>query len=155
MNIAPTLAKRLASLNISYDVIHHDYSVSNSKSARSAHIPTSKMVKPVIFEDFKGYVMALVPADQKVQVKQLNTITNRRMKLSSEAEIDKLFSDCELGAIPPVGDAYGITTIVDTQLSYCNNVYIESGTHTELLHLSGRSFKRLMAKAFHAPICPH
>ena len=155
MNIAPTLAKQLASLDIAYDVIHHRYSDSNIKSAHAAHIPTSKMVKPVIFEDDKGYVMALVPANQHVKIRELNMLMNRHMGLATESEISHLFSDCELGAIPPVGEAYGMQTIVDNHLDDCNNVYIEAGNHTDLLHLSGRSFRKLMAKARHASICLH
>ena len=155
MNIAPTLAKQLASLDIAYDVIHHRYSDSNIKSAHAAHIPTSKMVKPVIFEDDQGYVMALVPANQHVKIRELNMLMNRHMGLATEYKISQLFSDCELGAIPPVGEAYGMQTIVDNHLDDCNNVYIEAGNHTDLLHLSGRSFKKLMAKARHAPICLH
>lgn len=155
MNIAPTLAKQLASLDIAYDVIHHPYSDSNLNSANAAHIPSSKMVKPVIFEDDKGYVMALVPADRHVKIRELNMHMNRHMGLATESEIDQLFADCELGAIPPVGDAYGMQTVVDSHLDNCNNVYIEAGNHTDLLHLSGRSFKKLMANAQHASICIH
>lgn len=155
MNIAPTLAKQLASLDIAYDVIHHRYSDSNIKSAHSAHIPTSKMVKPVIFEDDQGYVMALVPANQHVKIRELNKYMNRHMGLATEDEIYKLFADCEMGAIPPVGEAYGMKTVVDSHLQDCNNVYIEAGNHTDLLHLSGRSFKKLIANAPHASICIH
>ena len=155
MNIAPTLAKKLTSLDIPYDVIHHRYSDSNIKSAHAAHIPTSKMVKPVIFEDDKGYVMALIPANQHVKIRDLNKCINRHMGLATEEEIYKLFADCEMGAIPPVGDAYGMQTVVDNHLHDSNNVYIEAGNHTDLLHLSGRSFKKLIANAPHAPICVH
>ena len=155
MNIAPTLAKQLASLDIAYDVIHHNYSDSNIKSAHAAHIPASKMVKPVIFEDDIGYVMALIPANKHVKIRELNNYMNRHMGLATEDELYQLFSDCEMGAIPPVGEAYGMQTVVDNHLDDCNNVYIEAGNHTDLLHLSGRSFQKLMVNARHASICIH
>lgn len=155
MNIAPTLAKQLDSLDITYDVIHHQFSDSNIKSAHAAHIPTSKMVKPVIFEDDKGYVMALVPANRHIKIRELNMLMNRRMGLATESRIFQLFNDCEQGAIPPVGEAYGMQTVVDSSLDSCNNLYIEAGNHTDLLHISGKSFRKLMTNAQHASICIH
>jgi len=155
MDIAPTLVRALAQHGIAYDIISHHYSDSCINVAHSAHIPEHKMVKPVILEDDYGYVMALIPANQHVKIRELNKHLNRQMGLSTEEEIKHLFSDCDLGAIPPVGDAYGMEVVVDYELDDCDDVYIEAGNHTNLLHLSGNSFKKLMANSRHAPICVH
>ncbi len=155
MNIAPTLDNELSRLSIEYDTIHHSYSDSCLQAANMAHIPASKMVKPVILEDDQGYVMALVPANRHLKIRELNMYLNRHMGLATETELSRLFEDCERGAIPPIGDAYGIPTVVDYQLDDCNDVYIEAGNHTDLLHLSGSAFRKLMKDSGHAPICIH
>lgn len=155
MNIAPTLARQLSDLGINYDTINHSYAYTTLHAAHSAHIPAYKMVKPVVLEDDKGYVMALVPSNQYVRIRELNMLLNRKMGLATEDEIAKLFRDCDRGAIPPVGDAYGMTTVVDYNLDDCNDVYIESGNHTDLLHLSGSAFRKLVENARHAHICIH
>ena len=155
MDIAPTLVKQLAHLGIAYDIIPHHYSDSSINVAHAAHIPEHKMVKPVILEDDKGYVMALVPANQHVKIRELNMYLNRQMGLATEQEIKHLFSDCDLGAIPPIGDAYGMEVVCDYELDNCDDVYIEAGNHTDLLHLSGESFRKLMSNSKHAPICVH
>jgi len=155
MDIAPTLVKQLAKHGIAYDTVHHHYSNSSLNSAHSAHIPAANLVKPVILEDDNGFVMALIPANQHLMIRELNMFLNRNMGLAREAELSELFNDCELGAIPPVGEAYGMETVVDYNFDECNDVYIEAGNHTDLLHLSGRSFRRLMESAHHASICIH
>lgn len=155
MDIAPTLVSELARQDISYDIIHHHHSDSSINVAHSAHIPAYKMVKPVILEDELGYVMALIPANQHVKIRELNMHLNREMGLATEEQIEHLFSDCEIGAIPPIGDAYGLEMVMDYDLDDCDDVYIEAGNHTDLLHLSGESFQKLMVNSQRAPICIH
>ncbi|MCK5395143.1 MAG: YbaK/EbsC family protein [Gammaproteobacteria bacterium] len=155
MNISPTLTKELAKHGIAYDIISHDHANSSLHAANSAHIPSAKMVKPVILEDDLGYVMALVPANQYVKINKLNMILNRNMGLATEADLNNVFPDCELGAIPPVGDAYGMFTVVDYDLDECDDVYIEAGNHTDLLHLSGSGFRELVKHSRHANIGMH
>ena len=155
MNIAPTLVKQLAKYGISYDTIHHSYSNSSLHAAHSANIPVQKMVKTVVLEDDQGYVMALVQADHYVKINELNMLLNRRMGLATETELASLFTDCEPGAIPPIGEAYGMTTVVDKNLDDCNDVYIEAGNHTDLLHISGSAFRQLVEHSRHASICVH
>ena len=77
------------------------------------------------------------------------------MGLATETELADLFTDCEPGAIPPIGEAYGMTTVVDNNLDDCNDVYIEAGNHTDLLHISGNAFRQLVEHSRHASICVH
>lgn len=155
MKIAPTLIKQLDEHGISYQIIRHTYSRSSLHAAHAANIPAEKMVKTVVLEDDQGYVMALVPANHYVKIHELNMVLNRHMGLVTEGELANLFTDCETGAIPPVGDAYGIKTVVDDNLDDCNDIYIEAGNHTDLLHISGRDFRRLVENSHHASICVH
>lgn len=155
MNIAPTLVKQLDKHGISYDIIHHGYSYSSLHAAHSANIPAQKMIKTVVLEDAQGYVMALVPANHYVKINELNMFLNRHMGLATETELAQLFTDCEPGAIPPIGSAYGMTTVVDNNLDDCNDVYIEAGNHTDLLHISGSAFRQLVEHSRHASICVH
>ena len=155
MDIAPTLVRQLAQQGIAYDIKHHSYTNTSLNTAYSASVPTSQVVKSVLLEDDNGYVMALVPANQHVKINQLNMALNRSMTLASEHELRSLFTDCEPGAIPPVGEAYGIETIVDYNFDDCSDVYIEAGNHTDLIHLSGNAFRKLMHNSQHANLCIH
>ena len=155
MNIAPTLVTELARQGIAYDIIKHPYSIFSLNTAHAAHVPDEQVVKSVVFEDDYGYVMALVPANRQVKIRELNHILKRSMGLATEQELASLFVDCDLGAIPPVGYAYDIETVVDFALDDCEDVYIEAGNHEELLHLKGNAFRKLQQNARHANICVH
>lgn len=155
MEIATTLVNQLAKLGITYDIVKHAYSSSSLQSARAAHISPAKLVKSVVLEDDKGYVMALVPANHYVKIHEINMVYNRRMGLATEHELDRIFTDCDRGAIPPVGHAYGMSTVIDYNLDECDDVYIEAGNHTDLLHLKGSGFRKLMENSQHANICMH
>ena len=155
MEIAPTLTRQLAKHGIAYDIINHSHSIFSLNTANASHIPCYKMVKSVILQDDDGYVMALVPANQRVKIKELNQLLKRTMGLATENELLELFFDCEPGAIPPIGEAYNIDTVVDFNLDDCSDVYIEAGNHEELLHLSAKVFRKLLKNARHGNICIH
>ena len=154
-NLAPSLLKLLADHGIDYDIIHHHHADSSLDVAHAAHIPADEMIKSVILEDEKGYVMALVAANQHVKIRELNHFLDRKLGLATETEIGHLFSDCEIGAIPPIGEAYGMEVVVDYDLDDREDVYLEAGNHEDLLHLSGHSFRKLMKHLRHARISIH
>jgi Ala-tRNA(Pro) deacylase len=72
---------------------------------------------------------------------------NRRLGLATDRELTDLFKDCEPGAIPPLGRAYGLETILDESLNGWQDVYFEGGDHVALVHVTGEDFLRLMADA--------
>jgi len=155
MTMATTLAQFLAQQGIDYDILPHRYTDTSLNSAQTAGIPANQMVKSVVLEDQLGYLMAVVPATEHVKIRELNKLLHRNVGLATEAELRELFSDCQLGAIPPVGQAYGLTTVVDNSLDQCQDIYFEAGDHEELIHIKGDDFRQLMKDAPHAPICMH
>lgn len=101
MNISPTLVSELAKKDIAYEIVPHRFTSLSLNSANSAHVPVEKMVKPVVLEDEDGYVMALVPSNKHVKIRELNQLLDRSMGLTTEEKIFTLFQDCAPGAIPP------------------------------------------------------
>ncbi len=69
------------------------------------------------------------------------------MSLATEEEISELFPDCETGAVPVIGAAYGIRTAVDDALEGLDDIYFKDGDHRSLVHVSGDRFHRLMEEA--------
>lgn len=152
MSISLTLQKYLAEKGIAYDVLPHRHTHNTMNAVQSAHVPPEQVAKPVILEDFHGYVMAVLPSNHRVKINRVNKLLGRKMGLATEAELEALFTDCELGAIPPLGEAYGIETVVDDSLEQCPDVYLEAGDHEDFIHLKGASFRKLMRHAQHAHI---
>ena len=155
MAMSPTLQKFLTEHAVPYEILPHTHTATSLNSASAAHVPGNKMAKSVILEDEDGYLMAVIPATEHVKIRELNQVLNRNMGLATEMELRHLFRDCEIGAIPPVGLAFGMQTIVDDSLMRCNDVYFEAGDHEELIHVKGTSFRKLMQDSMHANLCAH
>lgn len=147
MTIATSVETYLSQVGVRYDVIPHHHTSNSSRSAQAAHVPGDRLAKCVMLEDSRGYVMAVLPATRKVDLGALHRRLGRELGLAAEAELAGLFADCEPGAIPPLGDAYGIDAIVDNSLVGTQDVYFESGDHCALVHVSGSDFLKLMGDA--------
>ncbi len=147
MAVAMTLQEYLDRWGVEYDVLRHRHSSSSLETAEAAHIPGGKLAKCVMTEDYRGYLMVVVPADHQVAFDLLDEALDRRLELATEEELEDLFSDCETGAIPPLGEAYGIEVALDESLANCDEVFFEAGNHSELIHLSGEDFRDLMVGA--------
>jgi Ala-tRNA(Pro) deacylase len=150
MAIAITLQNYLASKNAHYDVMFHAPTVTSRQTARAAHIPAGSLVKSVILQDEHGFLMAVVPADCKVRITDLDHQLRRHLRLASEEELAGLFADCERGAVPPLGVAYGMETVVDHSVEAAPEVYFEGGDHQVLVHMHGEQFADLMRDAGHS-----
>ena len=155
MAIANRLRQYMKEQGVKFEVIRHPHTGSSMQSAELAHIPGDKLAKAVLLEDEQGYLMAVVPATHRLELGALHRELRRQLGLATEREIRELFWDCEAGAIPPTGAAYGIETIIDESLSEKPDVYFEGGDHEELVHVSGDQFRNLMAGVGHAHISSH
>lgn len=135
---------------LQYEVSEHRLSRSSAQTARVAHVPPRLVAKSVILEDDAGFVMAVIPADCYVRVGYLASLLGRRdLHLSDEDRIAVVFGDCDRGAVPPVGMAWGIETVVDEELVGHEVVYLEGGDHRRLLRMPGEQFAELMRAARH------
>jgi len=155
MTMATTLRDYLDREEVSYDLVEHAYTRTADDSARAAHIPGDQVAKSVLLEDEDGYVMAIIPATHRVEIGKLHKQLNRNLGLATERELDLLFDDCECGAIPAVGQAYGVDVVVDESIEENRDVYFEGGDHVGLVHVSGRDFERLMSDVPHGHFSHH
>src|SRR5882757_4382081 len=155
MTIAATVQEHLSRESVQYDVITHEHTRDSSHSAQAAHIPGDQLAKCVILEDGEGYVMAVLPATHKVDLGAVHRQLNRKLGLATDREIADLFKDCEPGAIPPLGRAYGMKTILDVTLIGSQDIYFEAGDHVALIHVTGEDFLRLVSDASRGEISHH
>ena len=155
MAISMTLQQYMQDHNIPFDVITHKKTRSSGETASVAHVSGKHLAKTVILEDELGYVMVVIPASRQVTLSAVDEQMRRRLTLATEAELPRLFSDCELGAIPPIGDAYGIETMVDDSLAEQADIYFEGGDHELLLHVSNEQFETMMSDALHGNFSRH
>jgi Ala-tRNA(Pro) deacylase len=147
MSIAYRVQDYIAEHDLAWDAVPHRGSQTSRETARLAHVLPDRVAKAVILEDRYGYVLAVIGADRRLDVSALDAALRRDLRLASESELRTLFSDCAPGAVPPVGPAYGVTTVWDESLGEKPDVYFEGGDHHTLVHMSGADFCELMRSA--------
>lgn len=152
MTISPAVHRYLNRAGIPYDLALHQRTACAIESARAAAISPDQVAKGVLLRRADGYLMATIPASCDVRLEAVGGLIRQPICLASEREVEDLFGDCEAGAVPPLGDPFGIQTIVDGQLEGLTDVYFEAGDHFSLVHLKGCDFDEIMARALHAPI---
>jgi Ala-tRNA(Pro) deacylase len=148
MAIAPTLQKYLDQ-HVTYEVIPHTPTASSMRTAEVCHIPGRRVAKGVVLRRNGGYMLAVLPATHHIRLLELRRQLGEDVDLAAESEIDRLFRDCAHGAVPSLGDCYGLETIVDNSIEDEPDVYLEGGDHATLIHLTHAQFAKLTADAMH------
>jgi len=146
MAIASAVTDYFQENSTQYDLLYHEHSESAAQSALLAHIPMSQMAKAVVLRDDQGkHLMAVLPALNRLKIKWLSDMLGCNLEFVKETELSELFQDCETGAIPAIGDAYHIDSVWDVKLIDAADIYIESGDHEQLIHMTRDQFLALMA----------
>jgi Ala-tRNA(Pro) deacylase len=154
MPIAPTLQRHLDS-NVTYDVITHDATMSSTRTAQACHVSGECLAKAIVLRHDGGYMLAVLPASHHIRLTDLKRQVGNDIALADEGEIERLFPDCALGAVPAVGECYGLDVIVDDSIQERSEIYLEGGDHTTLVHVNRAQFARLMAEARHGRFSVH
>jgi len=155
MSIPTRLSSYLDQRGAHYSICTHEHSRSSPETARTARVPPHQLAKSVVVEDESGgRIVAVVPGDRSVLLGPLSHLLDRKgLRLVDEACIASMFEDCDLGAVPALGMAWGVETVVDDELETGEIVYVEAGDHEHLLMLSGQQFHELMLEARHGRFC--
>ena len=158
MTIASTVQRYLAGQGIEYAILSHPITGSSSETAQSAHISATCIAKTVVLRDGvagDGYLLAVVPASHHLDLELVRGTLGRSVALASEQEIGRLFPDCDLGAIPPLGPAYGLDVVLDDSLAGLDEVCFEGGDHRTLVRVGGEQFREMMSGARHGRFSSH
>lgn len=142
--ISTRLKGLLEQSGIRFEVVTHDPAFTAQHLAARMHVPGREFVKAVVVHLDDRQAIAAVPAHRRVDEKALAGLAGaRRCTLATEAEFRELFPDCELGAMPPVGNLYGLDTYVDEEVTRDESVVVNAGTHAEAVRLRYADLARL------------
>ena len=124
----------------------HPIAYTAREVALAEHLPAREVAKTVVIHGDSGYHMVVVPASKLVDFQELRValgLTHARMV--PETELNRLFPDCELGAMPPVGNLYGMPVYLDSALVSEDVITFNAGTHRDVVHMATSEFRRLVS----------
>lgn len=139
------LHQLLEQQHVPYQTIRHRTAYSAQQTAEAAHVPGHELAKAVIVEIDGELAMIVQTASRMVPLGRIRAATGARdVHLVSEREFASRFPDCELGAMPPFGNLYGMDTYVTEAVSHDEEIAFNAGSHTELVRLRYSDFDRLV-----------
>jgi Ala-tRNA(Pro) deacylase len=142
---ARQLSEFLDSNAVKYVTIRHSPAYTAHEVAASAHIPGKDMAKTVIVDLDGKMAMAVLPASSRLDLDHLREATSaQQVAISDEARFRGLFPDCEVGAMPPFGNLYGLDVFVADSLAEDEEIAFNAGSHTEVVRLAYQDFERLV-----------
>ena len=146
MRMAKTVQSSLEKANCEFDIVSHPHSASSLETARVAGIPAERVAKSVILDDHHGrYLMAVLPASRHLDLSKVRG--SGEWQITRESNLAHLFNDCERGAVPALGESYGLDMVIDPLLTRQKDIYLEAGNHNNLLHMSVPQYLKMVPHA--------
>lgn len=141
----PKLKEFLDMNNVQYVVISHSVAYTAAGIAALTHIPGKELAKTVIVKVDGSLAMAVVSASQRVDLEVMKAATGApTVSLATEDEFRERFPDCEVGAMPPFGNLYGMAVYVEDGLSKDKEIAFNAGSHRELVRMAWADFEKLV-----------
>ena len=66
-----------------------------------------------------------------------------QLRMATEVELTELFPECESGAIPALGNMYGLEVWIDRSLTLNEKLLFKAGSHTETILMYYSDFDKL------------
>jgi len=150
MSIAASLQRHLSRKRVEYDVVSHPPTMASVPTAMASHVSPDSLAKGVVVRTADRYVLAVLPASRRISRADLKAELGENFAFASENELEQLFEDCAPGAIPPIGECYGLDAVVEPSICDQPDIYFEGGDHATLVHVTRTQFAKLMGGAAHA-----
>jgi Ala-tRNA(Pro) deacylase len=145
MSISRRVREYLDANDIPYEWLPHSQAYTSQEVAHSLHITGKRLAKTVVLDADGRLVMAVLPASQRLNLGKLQDATKcKRLEMLAESELATLFPDCDLGAIPPFGNLYGIEVWLDRSLTDWDEIVFTAGTHRDALKIRTSDFSELV-----------
>lgn len=131
--------------DVHYRLAPHPPAFTAQEVAAEAHVPGRRFAKVVTISVDDRLALAVVPATERVDLERLTRALGAdRVVLASEAEFRRAFPGCEVGAMPPFGNLFGMETFVSRHLDESDEIAFNAGTHTEVMYVPWSDFERLV-----------
>ncbi|MGO4220521.1 aminoacyl-tRNA deacylase [Lysobacter sp. TAF61] len=142
---SPRLEQFLHSNRVPYDTMTHPHAFTAQATAASAHIDQREMAKTVMVRLDGKLAMAVIPSSEWLDLASLRQVSGaREVALASESDFKDRFPECEVGAMPPFGNLYGMEVYAADTLPEDARIAFNAGNHREVMRMGWQDFERLV-----------
>ena len=145
MPILRRLKELLDEARVSYEVYNHPLAYTAQEIAAQQHFSGKEMAKVVILDVDGHLVMGVIPGSQRINLNTAKaSLGAKAVRLATEDEFISRFPECEIGAMPPFGNLFGLPVVVDPALEKDEDIYFNAGNHMQTARLSFKDFAQLV-----------
>jgi len=145
MTCRERLERLLGEHGVKYQVTPHRLAYTAQEVATVEHVSGYDVAKVVMAAVDDRLIMLVLPAAYRVDLERVRRgLGASTARLAREEEFARLFPDCDLGAMPPFGNLYGIPVYVDRSLTRDPEIVFNAGSHRETMTLAYADFERLV-----------
>jgi Ala-tRNA(Pro) deacylase len=145
MPILKRLKEVLDEAKIPYEVYNHALAYTAQEIAAKQHFPGNQMAKVVMLEADDELVMGVIDGNHKINPETVRaSLGASRVRLATEDEFTSRFPECEIGAMPPFGNLFGLRVFVDPALTKDEYIYFNAGNHVQTVRLRYKDFAALV-----------
>lgn len=151
---AEAVAAYLEGAGVACRLIEHEPTMSAVAEARIANFSPDQVAKTVVLHDGAAYVIAAIPASDRLDLRKLRDLLSatRHLRLASEEEIERDFPSFETGAVPPFGPIMPAAEVIDSALMPQQRILCPAGDHRHSVLVDPREIVRITAARV-ADIC--
>ena len=148
MAILKRLKEMLDEAKITYEVYNHALAYTAQEIAVKQHVSGNELAKVVMLEADDQLVMAVIRGNDKIDLHTVeDSLGAHRARLATEAEFIARFPECEIGAMPPFGNLFGVKVFVDPALEKDEYIFFNAGNHVQTVRLKYKDFAQLVQPA--------
>ncbi len=145
MPVLRKLKEILDQNKVSYEVFNHALAYTAQEIAAKQHCSGNEMAKVVMLEVDDALMMGVIPASRKINLSTVvKSLGAQSARLATEDEFVARFPDCEIGAMPPFGNLFGVPVLVDPVLEKDTHIYFNAGNHVQTVRMQYKDFARIV-----------
>lgn len=130
------LTSQLQSKGVWHEVLHHTPVYTSEQASQVRQVPLKTGVKAMVLKSPKGYLLVLVRADKRVDLKLVKELEKSKVRLATPSEVLQA-TGCEIGSVPPFGFKAPLKTYLDRALLEEEKVTFNAGLHTVSVVMKG------------------
>jgi Ala-tRNA(Pro) deacylase len=136
MATAAWIKSMLEQRGVPFEEHHHRVAFTAQELAEGEHVSGHCVAKVVIVMANGRPVELIIPASRRVMLGRVSELLGAdEVQLASESEMERIFTDCETGAIPPLRHWKDVTVLMDASLSSAQDILFQAGTHEDAIRL--------------------
>lgn len=150
--LAARLQQYLAQKGLPYQEIDTDSAADFSSAALNQARPATEVLETQLLIGPEGVVLAVYGFGAQLDQKAVEGVAGRQLQPLTPEQATKVFSDCDQGFIPPIGAAYGVPVLVDTEVARPGRAVFCSGINGTLISMDRQHLAQALAGAKHGRI---